>query len=305
MTMFPEFEGFRKRPIITYSRKSRIIPTTPLSKQIIQSSTHSSPIQNSLSSSSTCSELILEEEKQDIFNFPEQEGEVNLMVASTRSIPKPQNKPKVKKSFKKSLKANTKAAPLKVISAQQQPQVYPAGPYDIFSFEHFPYPPPESQYLQSSFSQHFQTSFITNNNQNIRPSFINNNQYIQPPYFNNQHIQSTVNNDKRFSTPKKLEKRNLVAHLKSASGENVLKRRFSFSEEEDEEPLGALLPIKQITKERSKSPELSYEERMEKELASIMQSEFGEKEEVHANERPRYQPLNEMKVRVTYTKRSK
>ena len=100
--MFPEFEGFRKRPIITYSRKSRITPTTPLLKQIIQSSTHSSPIQNSLSSSSTCNELILEEEKQDIFNFPEQEGEVNLMVASTRSIPKPQNKPKVKKSFKKS-----------------------------------------------------------------------------------------------------------------------------------------------------------------------------------------------------------
>ncbi|CAO3670209.1 unnamed protein product [Rhizopus stolonifer] len=96
-------------------------------------------------------------------------------------------------------------------------------------------------------------------------------------------------------------KLNLVAHLKGASGqtENMPRTQFDFSDDED---LWSLPPRErtkspeQSNEERTKLPEQSYEERMEKELEVLML----EVEPTPVNKRPRYQPLNEIKVRVTY-----
>jgi hypothetical protein len=129
---------------------------------------------------------------------------------------------------------------------------------------------------------------------------------LQQPLLQQPLLQQPLQQQSSIKTKKK----NLVAHLKTANGEkeNIpMVREFDFSDEEDIVPQ---LPLKQPTVQvdRSASPELSYEERMEKELESIMKSEFGESKEQETtkiNHRPRYQPLNEIKVKVTYTKRVK
>ncbi|RCH90215.1 hypothetical protein CU098_009505 [Rhizopus stolonifer] len=109
----------------------------------------------------------------------------------------------------------------------------------------------------------------------------------------------------------KKRKRNLVAHLKSANGEKEnkpLNQGFDFllSDEEDEEPKD-ILPLRDIitTRDKSPSPELSYQQKMELELEAIMRSEFGTKEKVEheATSRPRYQPLNKVNVKVTFQKK--
>ncbi|KAG1051208.1 hypothetical protein G6F43_006574 [Rhizopus delemar] len=313
--MFSEFEVFRKRPIITYSRKTRLLPlqTEPKLEIFSPTSLPSSPtVQSSISSSSSNSDLIDEEQEEkqdDIFKFPEEESVIELMVASTRNTslsPKPHKRSKQTKKptrtkvqqFAKNKERTTAQAstvqvsiikPSIVQSSESQPVAIQTSPvqtstehYDIFAFDPFP----------------SRKKSINNNNNttySIGHSFI-----------------STFNNDKqRLQQPQhpiEKRKRNLVGQLKGASGEkeNVLRKEFDFSDDEEPHNLPLKLPIEQVARERSKSPELSYEDRMEKELESIMQSEFGEsKEQVHANERPKYQPLNEIKVRVTYTKRSK
>ena len=85
----------------------------------------------------------------------------------------------------------------------------------------------------------------------------------------------------------------------------------SDDEEESEADITTILPIREIinhAREKSPSPELSYEQKMERELEAMMQSEFGMKSSPTANEseaasRPRYQPLNKVNVRVTFQKK--
>ena len=317
--MFSEFEVFRKRPIITYSRKTRLLPLQAEPKLEIYSHTPlpSSPtVQSSISSSSSNSDLIDEEQEEkqdDIFDFPEEEAVIELMVASTRNTslsPKPHKRSKQTKKptrikvqqfakNKERTAAQASAVQVSIIkpsivqSSEAQPLAVQTSPvqtstehYDIFAFDPFP----------------------------SRKKFINNNN--NTTYSIGHNFISTFNNDKQQlqqlqqpQYPIEKRKRNLVGHLKGASGEkeNVLRKEFDFSDDEEEpHNLPIKLSTEQMTRERSKSPELSYEDRMEKELEYIMQSEFGEsKEQVRANERPKYQPLNEIKVRVTYTKRSK
>jgi hypothetical protein len=116
----------------------------------------------------------------------------------------------------------------------------------------------------------------------------------------------------------KKRKRNLVAHLKSATGETENKplsnRAFDFLSDEEElleqQSQNDLLPLREIisNKERSLSPELTYAQRMELELDTMMQSEFGTKKHDNTSvtdetQRRRYQPLNKVNVRVTFQKK--
>ncbi|KAI8991347.1 hypothetical protein BDF20DRAFT_37101 [Mycotypha africana] len=128
----------------------------------------------------------------------------------------------------------------------------------------------------------------------------------------------------RLGEPKK-RKRNLVSHLKSATGEKSNKSAskkdidYIFSDEEDsliehlkEEQIdNPPLPLREIiNKERSLSPELTHGERMELQLKAIMRSEFGESDKSDSvtedkeviKRRPRYEPLNKVNVRVTFQK---
>ncbi|CEG80351.1 hypothetical protein RMATCC62417_14705 [Rhizopus microsporus] len=418
--MFSNFEGFRKRPVVTYSRKARILkPETP--KADLPSPPYdSSPpvVQSSLSSSSSsCSDLAVEEKENDIFDFPEEEAEIELMVASTRhtpSSPKPTTLCKPRKKPKQQNKKTTKTkvvgknlVPLKptvhpishpithpvsypvtdpAIGPISYPVSYPAiGPttvsgqqqsynhsssidsYDVFAFDPAPYQPrnkyslPQQQQQQQVLpSNTLYSSIITTNILNAPshiPIFNTHFNHMQPlsylqslqqqplqqqplqqqplqqqplqqqplqqqplqqqPIQQQQPLQQQPLQQQPIQQQQPLQqssiktkKKNLVAHLKTANGEkeNIpIVREYDFSDEEDIVPQ---LPLKQPTAQvnRSASPELSYEERMEKELESIMKSEFGESKEqetTEINHRPRYQPLNEIKVKVTYTKRVK
>ncbi|CAO3684441.1 unnamed protein product [Rhizopus stolonifer] len=186
MIMFPEFEGFRKRPVITYSRKSRFLPVVPKEETFIP--VPSPPVEQSLSSSSSCSDLILEEEeeeeeKYDIFDFPEQEEEVNLMVASTRSVPKTAKRPKQKKKAVKKAKNKT--------SRMIMPEVCPAGLFDIFSFDQFTQ---HASMQQSLSTPSYGGSHNRQKNQCIAPKFntqISPKQQFQPIAPNNSRLTAT------------------------------------------------------------------------------------------------------------------
>ncbi|KAI9246194.1 hypothetical protein BY458DRAFT_528119 [Sporodiniella umbellata] len=314
MTLFPEFRSFQRRPIITYSRKPRFLSPTPQKELFIPSP----PIEPSSSFSSSCSDVLVddEEEKRDpIFDFPEkQTEEINLMIASTRSLPK-SKKPKqaIKKAVKKVKSKATRPAPageswdpFSLESIDYSAHVYPTKSMeDSFPTRthqpSLPYPPPPSLSFNESHSSSPCSilpapSFSTPTNLLIDPfAFLGTTELLTQP----SPCPSTVP-----LVPKR-KKRNLVAQLKSASGEKEKTAwpEFTFSDEED---CPVFSPAFAVPKARSVSPECSYEERMEKELESIMQSEFGQPSSPQSipPERPSYRPLNEIKVKVTYTKRT-
>ncbi|GAN01183.1 hypothetical protein MAM1_0005d00615 [Mucor ambiguus] len=114
----------------------------------------------------------------------------------------------------------------------------------------------------------------------------------------------------------KKRKRNLVAHLKTASGEKENKHLQEFDCLSDEDDLALeqqqksppLLPLKTLIKDPSLSPELTYEETMQMQLDSLMQTEFGEsphsqQPQPSTKKRPQYQPSNKLNVRVTFQKK--
>lgn len=143
----------------------------------------------------------------------------------------------------------------------------------------------------------------------------------QPPLqpLRQQQPLANISNTQPIEQPKK-RKRNLVAHLKSASGETApAAKAFDFlSDEEESLPqfnneTSDVVPFREfIQKERSMSPELSYNERMELELEAMMSSEFGsssdkkevkEQEEQQSRPRPRYQPQNKLNVKFTFERK--
>ncbi|KAG2199751.1 hypothetical protein INT46_007028 [Mucor plumbeus] len=200
--------------------------------------------------------------------------------------------------------------------------------FDIFAFD----PRPTSH-----------LSFNTKNYNHIpsnRPTFTTNiiNSYNPiPPYqINRIHnhpitISSLLNDTIEIEKPlfpqqqqpvEKKRKRNLVAHLKTARGEKENKpinQEFDCLSDEDDSTLeqqlnqqqrSSLLPLKSIIKDRSLSPELTYQETMQIQLDSLMKTEFGEysntqeqQQIVERKKRPQYQPLNKMNVRVTFQKK--
>lgn len=138
-----------------------------------------------------------------------------------------------------------------------------------------------------------------------------------------QQQQKSSSSVDQMKPVEKKRKRNLVAHLKSANGEKestpVHNRGFDFFSDEDDlteqQEQNDLLPlcefITKSNKERSLSPELTYAERMELELDTMMHSEFGINDQQtpdkpkkdEAQHRRHYQPLNKMNVRVTFQKK--
>ncbi|CAO3646443.1 unnamed protein product [Mucor fragilis] len=120
----------------------------------------------------------------------------------------------------------------------------------------------------------------------------------------------------------KKRKRNLVAHLKTASGEkenkHLLHQEFDCLSDEDDLALeqqqqqkSPTLPLKTLIKDPSLSPELTYHETMQMQLDSLMQTEFGQlpqpqpqpQQVAPTTRRPLYQPSNKLNVRVTFQKK--
>jgi hypothetical protein len=130
---------------------------------------------------------------------------------------------------------------------------------------------------------------------------------------------STLSSSSTAQPVEKKRKRNIVAQLKNANGEiesnPTLNREFDFlSDEEEFLEQNQLLPLcdiiaKSNNKEKSPSPELSYSQKMELELESLMQSEFAANQvppkpiSEEAQQRRRYEPVNKIKVRVTFQKK--
>lgn len=98
---------------------------------------------------------------------------------------------------------------------------------------------------------------------------------------------------------KKKRKRNVVAHLKTARGETTQPVYFDFLSDDEDEPTSDLLPLREI-KERSRSPELTYAERMELQLEAMTQEVVIPTSE---SKRVEYKPQNQMKVKFTFSKK--
>lgn len=279
-----------------------------------------------------------------IFDFPdlnEEHSEIKVMVASSRPVldttplvrkksksrnkspGKPSLAEKIPVTSKKSLSTPTNNVQIK--SRSTKTSNYDA--FDIFDFD----PVPTSQPLHRKARNIPNTTTPNRNTANFKVLSVNNSIYpINKTGIRNQaSIDNTLCNEALFQAnnsslintplPEKKRKRNLVAHLKTANGETETKPQhqgFDFLSDEEEflleqQQQQPLSPVREIitTRERSFSPELSYAERMELQLDSIMRSEFGDgqqqsKKQVKSDEsntrRPRYQPLNKVNVKVTF-----
>ncbi|KAI8146843.1 hypothetical protein BJV82DRAFT_600080 [Fennellomyces sp. T-0311] len=97
--------------------------------------------------------------------------------------------------------------------------------------------------------------------------------------------------------PPPKQKRNLVSRLRGATGQASVPtlRQYNFDEDEDD---GEELPVVD-TAQKANENEQEHRQRMEHELAAIMENEFGGDEQEN-RARPQYQPKNAMNVRVTY-----
>ncbi|KAI7868653.1 uncharacterized protein EV154DRAFT_531207 [Mucor mucedo] len=117
------------------------------------------------------------------------------------------------------------------------------------------------------------------------------------------------NGAKATLLPEKKRKRNVVAHLKTARGETTQPSKsfdFLLSDGEEEDLVGTshLLPLREI-KERSRSPELTYAERMELELEAMTQVTNEPMIPVCESKRVAYTPQNKLNVKITFSSSSK
>ncbi|KAG1446898.1 hypothetical protein G6F56_009429 [Rhizopus delemar] len=246
--MFPDFDVYRKKPIITYSRR------TKFSKPKQEAYSPSTSPYILLSKSRSFNHLI----KDDIFALPGRLSDVQLMVAS-KSTP-------------------AHSSPTKKVSANSVPVKSP------------PVKRATVKSLQTK------STLAKNRPMKSKPAEIK-------PTKNKTVKNKTTKRQTKIVLDNRPPKRklNLVAHLKGASGqtENMPRTQFDFSDDEElwsSPPRERTKSPEQSNEGRTKLPEQSYEERMEKELEVLML----EVEPTPVNKRPRYQPLNEIKVRVTY-----
>lgn len=109
---------------------------------------------------------------------------------------------------------------------------------------------------------------------------------------------STASRNSPSSTAmlEKKRKRNVVAHLKTARGETTQTGCFDFLSDNEEET-NDILPLRQI-QERSRSPELSYAERMELELEAM--TKMPEVIPKSESKRATYTPQNKLNVKITF-----
>lgn len=201
------------------------------------------------------------------------------------------------------------------------------GEFDIFAFD----PQPTSHLTHKRKPKPKPTTMATTTPTRFEPStHYTANTYIPPmPAYHHDHhhpisIASLLNEPSPLQPhqPRPVEKkrkRNLVAHLKTASGEkenkHLLHQEFDCLSDEDDLALeqqqkSPILPLKALIKDPSLSPELTYQETMQMQLDSLMQTEFGELPQPQpqpqlpsTSRRPQYQPSNKLNVRVTFQKK--
>ncbi|KAG0180326.1 hypothetical protein DFQ28_004598 [Apophysomyces sp. BC1034] len=292
--MFTHF-GLQRRPTFTYKRKQQVgchrttsndlsLPTT-LNTLLNQGATdqHDSPLATPDSTSDTQSRKSGEDEDEDedqllphpsldIFDFPaEQAAEVSLMVASSRSLPSitPKAASTQKKKPRKVLKRLPKKSDGIVENGLKQVQPLPT----------------------KNLSDQTQHNWIILPAPSSLPSY-------------------------RLNTSRK-RKLNLVSRLKGAQGqeqEPAFQGYASFDEDDEKEELTVAESsrisshIEPPKEDDELPPPCSYKEQMERELESLMRTEFGpeceEDTAVEQSQRPRYVPENPMNVRVTYKRSS-
>lgn len=317
------------------------------------SSTAEEHVHATMPDSSNSSTSVPDQDKDDaIFDFPaslDEFVEIKVMVASNRTIPeapkltRKRSKPKKKSSVAptattskpKPTVNHTKKRPIPTAQRKEPvastthiaPQYDDQGEFDIFAFD-----PQPTSHLTSRRKPKPQTIMTTS-----PPTRFTNctaNTYIpMPAYQTNsarQHLEQSISIASLLNEPsplpqqrqppqpaEKKRKRNLVAHLKTASGEKENKhihQEFDCLSDEDDLALeqqqkSPVMPLNAIIKDRSLSPEPTYEETMQMQLDLLMQTEFGESPSQQlqpASERkprPQYQPSNKLNVRVTFQKK--
>ena len=200
--------------------------------------------------------------------------------------------------------------PLQITSPPEEEEEDEEGIFDIFDFDFNPQV--HVRHTSESNSKNNTTFYSTEPSHPIKPIQPN---ILQHPTIYPPTIDSVIHSmhTQPLTAPivEKKRKRNLVAHLKSASGESKpTTKGFNFlsdeDEEEEEETTSDIVPFREfINKERSKSPELTYNERMELELEGLMRSEFKQKEmpAPESSARSRYQPQNKMNVKITFERK--
>ncbi|KAF7729937.1 hypothetical protein EC973_003350 [Apophysomyces ossiformis] len=307
--MFTNF-GLQRRPTFTYRRRQHVgcyrptndVPTPPTSLNTLMHArsvdSQDSPLTSPDSSSETHSQNSDKEEEEgqkendddertasssalDIFDFPAEEAaEVSLMVVSSRSTPTklPVTTSVPKKKPRKAPKRTQTRVGMVMERNYSRARSQPLG--DI---------PRQTQQ---------ECTIIPANPPPSPPSLP-----LAPTFFR--------------PNPQRKRKLNLVSRLKGAHGqeiESAFKGYTSFDEEEeDKDELAVVEYSRQMNQSQRRWPEeneespmqVSYKEQMERELESLMRTEFGEEQdqEVVANpesDRPRYVPENPIHVRVTY-----
>ncbi|KAI8393701.1 uncharacterized protein BYT42DRAFT_551942 [Radiomyces spectabilis] len=254
----------------------------------------------------------------DIFDLPPEDGheaEVKLLVATSRDAPAQSTSPAPpRKTYQKATKhAKLKAIPPQSIypsasnhsSATTSPQkTY--GKRKAKAVEHHPsYHQTPIHPISPSAHQVLSTCsmLMTRTPQEIVPS--------SP----SSSTSSSSSNSGASTAPKR--KLNLISRLKSASGESTdidRNRWYEFSDDDDgdesaqdESNLASPKTTPKNDFGKEPSPELSYQERMERELSSLMRSEFDEENEASTIQAstPRHNAIytpDKCNVRITYSR---
>ncbi|CAO0792433.1 unnamed protein product [Mucor circinelloides] len=294
------------------------------------SSTAEELVHASMPDSSNSSTSVPDEDKDDaIFDFPaslDEFVEIKVMVASNRTIPEA---PKLTRKRSKP-KKKTSAAPTATTS-KPKPTVNHTKKRPIPTAQRKE-PVAATTHIAPQRKPKPQTIMTTS-----PPTRFTNctaNTYIpMPAYQTNsarQRLEQSISIASLLNEPsplpqqrqppqpaEKKRKRNLVAHLKTASGEKENKhihQEFDCLSDEDDLALeqqqkSPVMPLNSIIKDRSLSPEPTYEETMQMQLDLLMQTECGESPSQQlqpASERkprPQYQPSNKLNVRVTFQKK--
>ncbi|KAG2206775.1 hypothetical protein INT47_003717 [Mucor saturninus] len=272
-----------------------------------------------------------EEEEDNVFDYPDiaQEAlEVKLMVASMRSIP--HNDKKKKKvspvSTPKSLSTTTNMKkPVTKVAALNKRAPPPAPPLKTvhnMDRQEACYSPQLKQQLieqqqqrdQLLLKQKKERILLEQQIERALQQQAKEQERQQEASFDifdfdyNPTIRpSRVKTGKATLLPEKKRKRNVVAHLKTARGETTQpSKSFDFLSdgEEEEVVVSHLLPLRE-TKERSRSPELTYAERMELELEAMTQVTNEPMIPACESKRVAYTPQNKLNVKITFASSSK
>ncbi|KAI9252419.1 hypothetical protein BDA99DRAFT_521046 [Phascolomyces articulosus] len=286
--------------------------------------TYKSPARASPSSSSTAKPKKNADTSLDVFDFPEEDSSniVELKIVSTRSsdtssssISKRGNKPLKRSSSQVNMNSTAK-----VLSRQQQQQ-QPGKPSPLKKSKSEASAKPSEKRVRFApeilVSTFHRTSF-DRSQPSSAPTFSNEPTYSSEKMGRDTFSFSIPSSSSQQQLPTK-RKRNLVSRLRNATGApstqasaGLSLRKYNFDDDDDDDNMveenGGNDEMVQ-TASATHEDELDYRRKMERELAAMMENEFGqeineqgeqENGEQENISRPQYQPSNVMNVRVTY-----